>query len=140
MTTGPFVELDHTADLALQVRGSDLNELFCHAAQGMFYLMHCPASHAGAGETVPVGVAALDIETLLVDWLSELLFHSELEGCCLCGFVVNVARAEEWELEGTAVAMGGAPPERVIKAVTFSDLSVNGSAEKGYVTTLTFDV
>lgn len=138
MNQRPFVEIEHTADLALRVWGADLPELFVHAAQGMFHLMRYPMS---TGETRPVAyeiaLSADDVEMLLVDWLDELLYLAQRDA----------ARLERYEIvawEGVALrakVYGRAPwhPTRAIKAVTYADLAIRRVGE-GYETIVTFDV
>ena len=70
---GKFKEIAHTADLALDVWGEDLWDLFRNAAQGLYAL-------AGAVENkeetdrfdlrIPLG----EEEQMLVDFLNELLY------------------------------------------------------------------
>jgi len=74
---GKFKEIAHTADLALDVWGEDLWDLFRNAAQGLYAL-------AGAVEDkektdhfdlrIPHGEA----ERMLVDFLNELLYRQEM--------------------------------------------------------------
>ncbi len=68
-----FELLDHIADLRVRVFGKDPNELFANAAYAMFSVM------ADLSNVVPVSkkdveVSAEDLEGLLVQWLSDLLF------------------------------------------------------------------
>ncbi len=138
MPERPFVEIEHTADLALRVRGDDLPSLFAHAAQGMFHLMRYPPP---ASEAAPlareIALQADDPETLLVDWLGELLYLADRE-------TAHFDRFEILAMEGTALRAtihGHAPqrPGRSIKAVTYADLAIRPTAS-GLETTITFDV
>lgn len=135
----PFEELSHTADVAVRVRGRSLPELFEHAALAMFHII------AGDGlDRVPaerehrLEVASLDLESLLVDWLTELLILFNTTG-------EMVVRAQILEMDEThlkaRVWTGRAPfePHEDIKAVTYHDLrieQVNGSWEA----TIVFDI
>src|SRR5438034_408776 len=67
-----YEEIEHTADVALRVRAPSLEKLFCYAARGMFALMTDASGVATASE-IALDVTASDRETLLVNWLSELL-------------------------------------------------------------------
>ncbi|MGH9650946.1 MAG: archease, partial [Terriglobales bacterium] len=77
MPTGGFEELEHTADWALRVRGRDLAELLVNAANGMMELAGVQTS-AGAGPERKLELTSPDRESLLVDWLHELLLALEL--------------------------------------------------------------
>jgi len=133
----PFEELEHTADLRLGVHGGSLEELFVHAAQGMFHLMRCQPQ--GEGQTVAhrVTLESYDLEALLVDWLNELIYLREANQECFDAY--EIIRLEPTRLEATVRGTTGHLPQKVIKAATFSGLKiVRGAA--GYGVTITFDV
>jgi SHS2 domain-containing protein len=133
-----YREIEHTADLALRVWGQELSDLFVGAARGMYSLMGVlndeglmPAAWR------EFSLEALDRESLLVDWLNELLFLAEMEGLLFVVFQVE-------ELGGTALQAraGGVPAQEVkadVKAATFHDLEIVQDGE-GWSTTITFDV
>ena len=75
----PFEILEHTADVGVLARGRTLAEAFAHAAQGMFSVM---VDLDGLRETQQrsIAVAGRDWPSLLVAWLSELLYYSDVEG------------------------------------------------------------
>ncbi len=132
----PFEEIEHTADIAIRVWGADLGELFQHAALGM-------ASQLTDLETVPIETVvtiqleAADVETLLIEWLGELLYLGEKDGVVFAQF--QMLAVDDTALR--AVARGGSVPQldHHIKAVTFSELDVR-RVGSGYGTTIVFDV
>jgi SHS2 domain-containing protein len=131
-----FEEVEHTADLALRIRGRTLADLFANAAQGM------AAQIAKAQDVAPtveewIELEAEDAETLLVSWLGELLFLGERHRCVFTDF--DMTEVTETRLE--ARARGGTAGERLghIKAVTFSELKI-AQSEEGFETTVVFDV
>ena len=134
----PYEELEHTADLRLLVRGRDLGELFAHAAEGMFSLMQCVPMAGGGAVRRTVELEAQDVETLLVDWLGELLFLSERHGAAFERF--HIERLEPTRLVALAAGTTGCTPTRGIKAVTFSDLRISETPGVGHETVITFDV
>jgi SHS2 domain-containing protein len=131
-----FAEIEHTADIAIRVWGRDLAELFANAAYGM-------ASYLTAVETVPltaeapVELTAEDAESLLVAWLSELLYIGERANVVFTTFEMVTVTPNQLE----AVARGGPFQEHHghIKAVTFSDLELV-LTDEGYETVIVFDV
>jgi len=131
-----FEEIEHTADIALRVWGSDLADLFANAASGMGHLLsEAPEGPLTVSKTIEL--AAVDVETLLVDWLSELLFLGEQSD-------VVFTRFDELRVSGnqlTATAGGGPTGERrsAIKAVTFADLEIR-ETDCGLETEIVFDV
>jgi SHS2 domain-containing protein len=65
--------IDHTADVGVKAYGKTLPEAFENAAKGMFNII------TDESEIEPIGqydikLEAPNIEQLLVDWLSELLY------------------------------------------------------------------
>ena len=133
---GRWQEIEHTADLALHVWGDDLPDLFATAARGMFSLLVDLAA-VPSTQTLQVTLAAPDVETLLVDWLNELLYLGEGER--LAAYVeFEFAVLTPTALQATV--RGGAVSEycSYIKAATFHNLEVQVTPE-GYETEIVFD-
>jgi SHS2 domain-containing protein len=136
MMTKAIEEIEHTADWAIRVRGRDLKELFKNAALGMAMLM---ADVNGIELSVEkrLELEEFDTETLLVSWLSELLWLNEDSDA-------TFVRYEIRELTSThikATVWGGFAPSqwKHIKAVTFHDLNIIAT-DDGLEVTLVFDV
>ena len=135
--TEGYQELEHTADVALRVHALTLAELFRHAALGMFALM-TDVDRVQTTEEYAVRLSAPDRETLLVNWLNELLFQYETRQLVCCDF--DVAFGAGGQLR--AVARGGHPAAEIrkhIKAATFHDLRIVES-DGHWVTTVVFDI
>ncbi|MDY7075441.1 MAG: archease [Chloroflexota bacterium] len=133
-----FEEIEHTADIAIRVRGRDLAELFANGAYGMACQLADPDVVDQTAER-SIELDAYDAETLLVAWLGELLYLGERDGCVFTDF-------DMLEVTSTwlrAVARGGPVPagehRSHIKAVTFNELEIVRTGE-GYETTVVFDV
>jgi SHS2 domain-containing protein len=131
-----FEEVEHTADLALRIYGLDLIELFTNAALGMNSLM-LPAASQRLIVEKQIELEAIDAESLLVAWLSELAFWAET-----AAFIFT--RFEFLSLSKThlkALARGDQVPslEKHVKAVTFHNLQIE-FGQDGLTTTLVFDV
>lgn len=139
MTTEKIQEIEHTADLAIQVRGRDLSELFANAARGMFGLMADLEAVAPGAPSVErrVELEGFDTETLLVSWLSELLWFNEESDAVFVRF--EVTSLTPTHLEATVWGGPASGQERHIKAVTFHDLKIV-ETDAGYEVTLVFDV
>ncbi len=133
----PYREVAHTADLALQVDAPDLATLLIDAAHGMIDLMVCRQEPGAPAVQHEVDITADDSETLLVDWLGELLYRYEVYGECLDRFeALDVGpRHVRIRAHGTT----GALARRAIKAVTYSGLTIAETPD-GYRATVTFDV
>jgi SHS2 domain-containing protein len=140
MNAQPYSEeLPHTADWALRVWAPDLAGLFAEAARGMNALTGAqpvpgPATHR------TVNLSASDPESLLVAFLSELVYVAEQEKIMFTGFHIDMfERPEGWDLK---VEMDGAPLasiNKTIKAVTYHNLQIRQTGG-GYEVEIVFDV
>lgn len=143
----PYQEIPHVADWSLRVWADDLPSLFAEAARGMNALSGAqPAPRADEGpESGPaarrtLSLSAPDAESLLVAFLSELVFAAEQERVTFTDFHVQISEREGgWELE---TEMDGAPLEaisKMIKAVTFHNLHIQ-QTPRGCKVEIVFDV
>jgi SHS2 domain-containing protein len=130
----------HTADVRLEVSGSELPQLFESALAGMNEIM----KKGFFEETnVPtkierVELTAGDTTTLLVDFLSEALTKSHMAN-------ILFNRVEFDELTETSVRakLHGVPVARFeqdIKAVTYHEAEVRKNNQGRYETTIVFDI
>jgi SHS2 domain-containing protein len=136
MERSPFEEIDHTADLAMRVRGRDFAELLKHAAEGMLTLSGV-AFKPVEGSQIRIDLQAPDREQLLVMWLEELLYAIEMRAVSHQDFSIVVD--DELHLEATMREVDLETVGRQIKAVTFHNLRIFGTQE-GLEATVVFDV
>jgi SHS2 domain-containing protein len=85
-----FVEVEHTADWAIRVRGKTLSELFINVAIGMYSLVADLPPGKAEIERI-VNVEGVDPETLLINWLNELVYHTEMDNEVFSEFVIESA-------------------------------------------------
>jgi len=71
-----FKALEHPSDVGIIAYGKSQKEIFENAAYGMFSLM-ADLARAEEKETFKVKVAGDDPESLLVNWLNELIFYED---------------------------------------------------------------
>jgi SHS2 domain-containing protein len=130
-----FEEVEHVADAALRVYGRDWRELLVNAAAGMFSLI----AH---WDDVPpstehhISLTSVDSETLLVDWLGELLYLHEIEGEVY--FEFEIPSASPTSLQAIAKGTDQWIPGTTIKAVTFNELQIT-TTDAGLAVTIVFD-
>ncbi len=132
-----YRELPHTADLALEAWGRSLPELFVNAARGMFSLAVAIEAQAPVTAERPVSLSAPDTETLLVDWLNELLSLADEHGEAYVDFDVELPAPGE--LRARARATTAYTPRIAVKAATFHNLAITRD-ERGYRAVVVFDV
>jgi SHS2 domain-containing protein len=128
-------ELEHTADWALEVWAPDLASLLAEAARGMYRLMGVVLAD-GPRQRRRIELAAADRESLLVDFLAELLYLAESEGLAF-----DVLELDAGEDRLRAKLEGGPMRSHTkgIKAVTYHHLEVRDTA-RGVETRIVFDV
>lgn len=84
-----YEEIEHTADVGIRAYGKTLDELFANAAEGMFSLIADLSNVKPVGE-IEVRLTADDIPTLLLRWLTELLYIHETEKLLFASFDARV--------------------------------------------------
>jgi SHS2 domain-containing protein len=132
--------IEHTADVAIVVRGDDDKELFARAAWAMFSLL-ADMQSVRPLQTTAVTVDAGDVAALLGRWLSELNFLHQTQRALFCRF--DVAELANMRLRATVC---GEPFDNSrhairteIKGVTLHKLRVEGSAS-GWCAEIVFDI
>jgi SHS2 domain-containing protein len=131
-----FREVEHTADRAFTVRGRDLAELFALAAQALRAIQGQPTDtpHAVRRE---VEISGVDRETLLVNWLNEILYLQDVHKESYSGF--EVIAISDTSLRASLHGDCNASSRRTIKAVTFHGLRIERRSD-GWEATIVVDV
>ena len=132
-----FEEVEHTADKALRIFGTNLTELFLSAAAGLTHLMAAEISEISTEIEKSIELEAIDAESLLVEWLSELAYWAESEMLVFNKFRIQNVTATHLQ----ASILGGKVPEleKHIKAVTYHNLKIIKTSQ-GLEVTIVFDV
>ncbi len=114
---GRFAFLDEgaLADCVIEVEGRDLNDLFETAARAVAELMVDPATVAATLER-DVTLAADQLDLLLHDWLSELIYRKDRDREVFTEARVEIRGARPYEL--SARLTGGAldPEQTALRA------------------------
>ncbi len=133
--------LEHTADIFIQAYGKTLAEVFENAAVGMFDIIF-PTSKVGSIGEFQVKLESSDLEQLLVDFLSELLYIYETQNVLFSSFKVDLDD-KKFRLSAQAYGEKIDPAKHEIvdeiKAVTYHMLEF-GQANDVYFVKVLFDV
>jgi len=130
-----FREIEHTADWELEVWAPDLPGVLEQAGKGMYGLAGFQLE-TGPRVSRSFKLVVCDNESLLVDFLSELLWIAENEGLAFDVYDLSIKNA--WlnvKLEGAPIASFS----KEIKAVTYHNLNIVHSG-KGLRVRIVFDV
>lgn len=137
MSIPPYEILEHPADVGLEVYGRTLPELFANAARGLMSLAlrtddnSREKSHPDAAERLPVAAQGIDLEDLLVNWLSEILYLIDAGRWIFTDFSIGHVTANS--VEGQAIGSRNDLTPRVVpvKAVTYHQISVRETGAAG---------
>ncbi len=73
-----FEIIEHTADVGIRAYGASINEAFANAAKGLFSLI-TELDDVEESEHRDIELTAPDQESLLVEWLNELIYLFDAE-------------------------------------------------------------
>jgi SHS2 domain-containing protein len=130
-----FEELPHTADCALRVWAPDLTSLFGEAALGFNFISGARLA-SDARVTRRISLSAADGESLLVAFLTELLYIQEQETVGFDRFHLQVS---DKDISGHLVGARLISLSRPIKAITFHNLVIH-QIPCGHEVEIVFDV
>ncbi|MEW6407633.1 MAG: archease [Patescibacteria group bacterium] len=148
-----FEFLEHTADVKMRVFGATLEELFCNAVLGMaslqipnskFQILNksqisnsnhephevhgCPESYVVQGKIQKeIKIASQNLETLLVDFLSEVLTQSDIEHAVFPR--AKIKKLTNTEIEAEIFGQKVDKFDEDIKAVTYHGMEVKKVGE-----------
>jgi SHS2 domain-containing protein len=128
--------LEHKADLKIRAFGKDKKELFLNAMIGIFE----SAKYESQGKEMKkeIKVSSLDLPSLLVDFLSEVLYLSEVNREVYDN--IQFKKFSEKEIKGI---LFGKKLKRIgiqIKGVTYHNLEVRQKKDKTWQATILFDI
>lgn len=118
--------LEHTADIAIKVKGDSLEALFKNAAVAMFDIMaeYIPGKKTSRAEKLLIKKEAANLEELFISWLNELLYHTMTKGKIFCEIMFK-----NLDEHGLKAVVGGKDMinykiKTEIKAATYHELEI----------------
>jgi SHS2 domain-containing protein len=132
--------LEHTADIGVRAYGATLKDLFGNAALGVQSLA-LDASGVEPREAYPISAGGEDLESLLVNWLNEVIYFLDGKKVVMARF--EIERCTDTEVAGTAYGEPRDalrhPPSLVVKAATYHQLKV-APTEDRYIAEVYLDI
>ncbi len=136
---GNFEILEHTADVKIRVWGKTKEALFQEAVLAMMSILaSCSALADQPKLNRTVKVKASDSETLLVDFLNEVLYLTQTEKAVFDK--IKISKLTDTEIIGE---LSGKKVERFgedIKAATYHNLDVHQNRDGVWEAIILFDV
>ena len=140
-----FKIFDHTADIGVNTFGPTVTDVFEQAARGMFdIIFHSSMPKIQSKGEFEIKLQATDLEQLLVDWLSELLYIYSTQQIAICEYKIEIdmdSSSLDAHVYGETVAEDILLRSTEVKAVTYHMLSVTETSEHdGWEATVLFDI
>jgi SHS2 domain-containing protein len=138
-----FEYLEHTADAKFIAYGMTLKESFENAALAMMNVM-VDTDAVKSVQSEKVELRSHDLDALLFDWLSEVLFVFEVENMVFNGFVIDTLdqRGDEFHLiarlMGEPIDLSVHKFGTEVKAATYNDMSIQ-ETDSGWTVQATVD-
>ncbi len=135
--------LEHPAELRLRIYGKTLEELFSNAAEAMAQILSPSAIKSELrikNLELRIKIKSVDISSLLVDFLSEILAKSQINKSVYLVSNVNCQMSDvKAELKTTLIGYPVDHFDEDIKAVTYQDLNIQ-KIDGIWQTVLVFDI
>jgi len=132
--------IDHTADVGVKAFGKSLSEAFENAARGMFDIITDSSEVESIGQ-YDIDLKADDLEQLLVDFLSELLYLNSAKNLVFGFFKVDLDEKQKKlsaKVFGEKFNLSKHKAGSEIKAVTYHMLEIKKN--KKYSVQILFDI
>jgi len=133
-----FEILEHPSDLKIKAFGKKKKELFENAMNGMFESAKYESETKSPELVTKVGVKSLDLPSLLVDFLSEVLYSCEAKKEVYQK--VNFKKFSEKEIEAILIGKKLRKMGVHIKGVTYYDLDIHQEKDGTWQATILFDI
>ena len=135
----PYRTFEHTADIGLEAEGATLEAAFANAARGMFAIIVNDRPIEAREERMVTLPMVDDLDQLVVDWLSELLYLHDVEGLVFGDFTLTITDELRAVVRGEPYNRAKHGYGTEIKAVTYHLLNIKRT-KKGVFIRVLFDV
>ena len=133
-----FEEIPHTADVKIRAHAKTLDLLFSDAFDALMQVLY--GTDRRGGHRKEIRIDSADVESLLADFLSEVLFIAEVEGLVFSHADIRI------EGNNLIALLDGEPFDykrhaegTEVKGISYSGLSITRDAN-GYMLDILFDV
>jgi len=129
--------LEHKADLKIRAFGKTKEELFLNMMQGMISGLK-PEILNSKAEKRNIEIKSPDLESLLVDFLGEVLYLTQVNKEIYTN--IKFKKLTDMELEGKLVGQKVQRFGEDIKAVTYHELDIRQNENGVWEATVLFDI
>ena len=136
----PFEELEHTADVKMRITAPDFSALLAESGHALAAVLYGDFAKEPETLTLEIEAEGSDLAELAVNFLSELLFLTEIEYLVPLSFSLT---AEEGRVCGTVSGIEFDRKKHAggicVKGISYSGLSLEETAE-GFELQIIFDI
>ena len=132
----------HTADAKYEAYGKTLEELFKNAGLACFEVM-TDTSIIKKEQSFPITIQAKRLESLLFDYLDELLFLMDTENIMVADISdIKITKEEEYALKATVYGDNHKKYDVTsdVKAITYSEMKIEQQADNSWTCTVVVDI
>lgn len=148
MNNEKYEILEHSAELRLRIYGKTIEELFINAAEALADIQNQDITNLVRSHKIcykeKIKIKSLDLNCLLVDFLSEILAKSQINKCVYLQVEFKEFHPEPVEgLPNLNAELIGYPIERFdedVKAVTYYGVDIKKNPQGIWQTEIVFDV
>jgi SHS2 domain-containing protein len=138
-----FEYLDHTADLKIRANGKTLEEAFENIALGGFNFL-TDIEKVEKKEVRKISKTSFRLDSLLYDFLEELLFLVDTDGFLFCGFKkMTISKVSDGSYDLRSTVFGDSYKnyhmKGDLKAITYSEMKIE-EKDGQFVITVVFDI
>jgi SHS2 domain-containing protein len=121
----PFRTLEHTADVGFEAFGSTRDEVFANAARALMNLI-VDLNTIKTSDEVTLEIHGPDPESVLVNWLSEILYLQDAEGWLFRDFEIQSLRDDSLRAlaRGEKFQRSRHRTKLQVKAITYHQLAL----------------
>lgn len=120
--------LDHPADLKIRAFGKDLKEVFVNMAQALAE-QQSPVQASAKGAAEEIKVESDSLESLFVDWLSEILYRGEVNKKVYSDFEIMEFSEKPYKIKAKIRGVAVKSKNIDIKAVTYHELEIKKNGD-----------
>lgn len=135
-----FEIIDHTADISIIAYGANIKQFFSNAALGLFSLI-IEVEDIKENLQRDIKISSQDRESLLVEWLNELLYLFDVEHIVFRRFKFDKLNYNNLEARcfGDRINLREQKIKREVKAATYHMLAIS-KENNGYKAQIIFDI
>jgi SHS2 domain-containing protein len=131
--------LNKTGDIKIKIVSKTLDNLFLRALEGLARSIYRNYKTSKIDQIIiPIKVSSIDINSLLVDFLSEVLYKSEINKAVFPK--AKIKKFTNSEIEAELIGEEVHKFDRKIKSVSYKEVSILRGEGGLWQTEITFDI